>query len=77
MCFFDTPSIPAATVTEPVQPQEAKMPVQSPTNADGSASDARKRMAQSGGAATSTLLTGPTGVENSALSLGRSTLLGQ
>jgi hypothetical protein len=56
------------------------MPEQSPTSADGTVdgavSDARKKMAQSGGAA-STLLTGPSGVENSALSLGKSTLLGQ
>ena len=71
MCF-GSPKIP--TPKEPEKPQEAKMPDQSPY---GAASDARKRMAQSGGAATSTLLTGPSGVENSALMLGRSTLLGQ
>ena len=75
MCFFDTPSMPAAQ--EPVKPQEAKMPEQQAVNADGSVSDARKRAAQGGGAASSTLLTGTTGVENSSLSLGRSTLLGQ
>lgn len=73
MCFSSSPSIPAAP--EPVKPQEAKMPESSPGTYDPAVSDARKRMAQAGGAA-STLLTGPSGVENSSLNLGRSTLLG-
>jgi hypothetical protein len=62
-------------VPDPVKPQEAKMAESSPGSYDPSVSDARKRMLQSGGAA-STLLTGPSGVENSSLNLGRSTLLG-
>lgn len=62
----------------PEKPQEAKMPEQAATGAgfDGSISDARKKAAQSGGSMASTLLTGPSGVENSALSLGKTTLLG-
>lgn len=73
MCFSDTPKMP-----DPVKPQEAKMPEQSPTSAiGGEASDARKRALQAGGPAASTLLTGPSGVENSSLNIGRSTLLGQ
>lgn len=71
MCFSDTPSTPT-----PEKPQEAKMAEQSAQNADGSVSDARKKAAQNGGTAASTLLTGPSGVENAGLSLGRSTLLG-
>lgn len=68
MCMSSTPSIP-----EPQKPQEAKMPAQMATGATG---EARKRMAQYGGAA-STLLTGPSGVENSSLQLrSGSTLLG-
>ena len=72
MCFFDSPTPPA----EPVKPQEAKMP---DTLQAGSSpvADARKRMSQSGGYASSTLLTGPSGVENNMLSIGRTTLLGQ
>jgi hypothetical protein len=69
MCTMKMPATP-----EVVKPQEAKMP-------DGSGSgpvgDARRKMMQSGGLAASTLLTGPSGVENSAMSLGRTTLLGQ
>lgn len=72
MCFSRPPTLPA-----PEKPQDAKMPEQSAVNADGSVSEARKRMVQTGSAATSTLLTGPSGVENSSLSLGRTTLLGQ
>jgi len=74
MCF-SSPTIP--TPADPVRPQDAKMPEQAAANADGSVSDARKNAAQTGGAAASTLLTGPTGVERSALSLGKSSLLGQ
>lgn len=66
----------SSTPPEPVKPQEAKMPEQAPSSVDGSVSDARKKAAQSGGSMASTLLTGPSGVENSALSLGRTTLLG-
>ena len=58
------------------KPQEAKMPEQAATAADGSMSDARKKALQNGGTAASTLLTGPSGIENSAMSLGRNTLLG-
>lgn len=75
MCLFGGPSAPS--VTEPTKPQEAKTPEQSPQSMDGGVSDARKAMAQAGGDAGSTLLTGPSGVENSALKLQRTTLLGQ
>lgn len=53
------------------------MPVQTPVNAMGEASAARRNMAQTGGPAASTLLTGPSGVESRSLMLGRTTLLGQ
>jgi len=69
MCLFSAPKVDAPAA--PTPPQEAKMPEQ---KAYGT-SEARKRMAQSGGAAASTLLTGPSGIET-ALPLGRSTLLG-
>lgn len=72
MCLGKTPKMPA--VPEPVRPQEAKQPEQS---AFGSTSETRKKMqGGAGAAATSTLLTGPSGVENSQLRLNRSTLLG-
>lgn len=60
----------------PEKPQDAKMPEQAASGVDGSMSDARKKAAQSGGSMASTLLTGPSGVENSQLRLGRTTLLG-
>jgi hypothetical protein len=51
------------------------MPEQAPVGA--TVSDARKKMAQTGGAGASTLLTGPSGVENASYNLGRgSSLLG-
>lgn len=61
---------------EPVRPQEAKVPEQSAVGLDPAMLNARRRAAQAGGPAASTLLTGPSGVENSALRLGNSTLLG-
>ena len=71
MCVFDTPKAPAvAAVT---QPQEVKQVEQ---NAFGATSTARKKAAEGGGMAASTLLTGPSGIENSQLSLGKTTLLG-
>ena len=53
------------------------MPAQTATGTDGSMSDARKALAQAGGDAGGTLLTGSSGVENSALKLQKTTLLGQ
>lgn len=69
MCLAKTPSMPA--VAEPVKPQEAKQPAQ---GAYGSTSTARKNAP--GGMAASTMLTGPTGIDNSQLRLAKSTLLG-
>lgn len=72
MCLGGSPSMPA--VKDPVKPQEAKQPAQ---GAFGSTSEARKKMqGGAGAAAASTLLTGPSGIENSQLRLNRSTLLG-
>lgn len=72
MCLGKSPKMPA--VPDPVKPQDAKQPEQ---GAYGSTSDARKKMQGGSGAmAASTLLTGPSGVENSQLRLNRSTLLG-
>ena len=73
MCLGGSPKMPA--VAEPVKPQESKQPAQ---GAFGSTSTARKNMQSGGGgaAAASTLLTGPSGIENKQLSLGKSTLLG-
>lgn len=73
MCF-SSPSMPSAP--DPVKPQEAKMPESSPGSYDPSVQDARRRMMQSGGSA-STLLTSPSGIESNSLNIGRSTLLGQ
>lgn len=71
MCM-SSPSMPAQTA--PVQPQEVKQVEQ---GAFGSTSTSRNSLVQNGGSATSTLLTGPSGVENSQLRLARTTLLGQ
>jgi len=59
-------------VQEPVRPQEVKQPEQ---GAFGSTSAARKKN-QPGAGAASTLLTGPSGIANKELQLGKSTLLG-
>lgn len=80
MCFFNSPSTPTPTpvVPEVQKPAEVKQAAsQGETGAFGSTSTARKDMAQNGGMASSTLLTGPTGIENKQLSLGKTTLLGQ
>lgn len=72
MCLGGSPKMPA--VVDPVRPQEAKQPE---AGAYGSTSAARKKMAGTAGAmASSTLLTGPSGIENKSLQLGRATLLG-
>jgi hypothetical protein len=72
MCLGKTPKMPA--VPEPTRPQESKQPAQ---GAFGSTATARKKAQAGGGAAAAgTLLTGPSGIENSQLSLGKSTLLG-
>ncbi len=68
MCLFDMPNY---NPPEPQKPEEAKAPATDPTG------DARRRATRIGGPAASTLLTGPSGVENSQLMLGRATLLGQ
>jgi hypothetical protein len=72
MCVFDTPKAPA--VAEVQKPQEVKQVEQ---GAFGATSTARKKAAEGGGMAASTLLTGPTGIENNQLMLGKTTLLGQ
>ena len=61
---------------EPIRYQDAKMPEQSAQGTSSTVTDARKKALQAGGTAASTLLTGPSGVENSQLSLGRTTMLG-
>lgn len=72
MCLMKSPSMP--TVADPVKPQEAKQPAQ---GAYGSTSTTRKDMQNAPGAmAASTLLTSPSGIDNSQLRLNRSTLLG-
>lgn len=70
MCMSSSPTY---TPTEVRQTQETKQAEQSATGT----SDARKAAANNAGMAGSTLLTGPSGVENSQLTLGKSTLLGQ
>lgn len=74
MCTGSSPSAPA----DPIKPQEAKMAEQAAQSSDGSTavSEARRRAAQNGGAPAGTMLTGVSGIENSALALGRATLLG-
>lgn len=72
MCIGKTPKMPA--VPEPVRPQEAKQPER---GAYGSTSTGRKNANTGMAAGASTLLTGPSGVENSQLRLNRSTLLGE
>lgn len=70
MCLSKTPKY---TPTEVKQTQDAKQPEQTAVGV----SDARKAAASNAGMAGSTLLTGPSGVENSALNLSKKTLLGQ
>jgi len=62
--------------SEPIRYQDPKMPEQSAQGTSSSMTDARRKALQTGGPAASTLLTGPSGVENSALNIGRTTLLG-
>lgn len=62
--------------TEPIRYQDPKMPEQSSVGATSGVTDARRKAMQTGGPAASTLLTGPSGVENSSLNIGRTTLLG-
>lgn len=72
MCLFKSPKMPEVA---PVQkPQEVKQVEQ---GAFGATSTARKSMAQNGGMAASTLLTGPSGVEANQMKLSKTTLLGQ
>ena len=78
MCFFPQSAPAAPVVPEVTKPAEVKQVAsQGETGAFGSTISARKNMAQTGGPASSTLLTGPTGIENKQLSLGKTTLLGQ
>lgn len=72
MCIMQSPST-APLVAEVQKPQEVKQVEQ---GAFGGTSTARKKAAQNGGMAASTLLTGPSGIENNQLALGRTTLLG-
>lgn len=65
MCLSSTPKY-----TPPPPPQEAKTP-------DAGTGEARRRANANGmAAAGSTLLTGASGIESSALKLGKSSLLG-
>lgn len=66
MCIGKTPKIPAPPAPPP-PPQEAKAPDMNSTR--------RKRPSESG-IAGGTLLTGPSGVDNSLLSTGGGSLLG-
>lgn len=59
--------------TPPPPAQEAKQAQQAPSDAGGSA---RRRAGSPGANAASTLLTGPSGIDNSQLKLGKSSLLG-
>lgn len=70
MCLLSSPRAP--DVPEVQKPQEVKQVEQS---AFGSTSSTRKKMGM--GMAGSTLLTGPSGIENSQMQLGKTTLLGQ
>lgn len=58
----------APKYTPPPPPQEAKMP-------DGS-SPTKRRSSSPGAMAAPTLLTGPSGIDNAQLRLGKSSLLG-
>lgn len=69
MCKPKTPNIPPPPPPPP-PPQEAKQ-------ADSSALRDRARRNRSGGMAGGSLLTGPSGVSQGALTTGRATLLGQ
>lgn len=71
MCLTSSPKYPA--VPTPTKPQEARTP---DASAYGSTSTARKNMQSGAPAAASTLLTGPSGVENRQLQLNKSSLLG-
>lgn len=62
MCMSKAPSF-----TPPTPPQEAKQP-EMPAG--------KKRSSAPGAAAASTLLTGPSGIDNAQLKLGKSSLLG-
>lgn len=74
MCLPSAPSYaPPAALTEKDKPQEVKQP----QTAYGATSQARKEMAKQAPGMKSTLLTGPSGIENSQLTLGKTTLLGQ
>lgn len=72
MCLFGGNSTPE--IKEVQKPQEVKQVEQ---GAFGSTAEGRKGMAQNGGMAASTLLTGPGGVERNQLALSKTTLLGQ
>lgn len=70
MCLTSTPKMPV--VQDPQRPQDVKQPEK---DAFGSTSQGRKN-ASGAAMAGSTLLTGPSGIENSQLNIGKSTLLG-
>lgn len=67
MCLSSTPDIP-----KPVPPQDVKQ-----AESSAGVSTARRNAQAAGGMASSTLLTGPSGVENASLNLGKTSLLGQ
>ncbi len=66
MCIGSTPKIPPPPAPAP-PPQEAKAP---------DMNSVRRKRADSGGIPGGTLLTGPSGVDNSMLSTGGGSLLG-
>lgn len=66
MCLAKTPDIPPP----PPPPQEVKQP-------DSGALQDRARRNRAGGMTGGSLLTGPSGVSQGALTAGRTTLLGQ
>lgn len=68
MCLFKTPSYPKPKEIPP--PQESKAP-----DVNGDVDKARRDARANAGMAGSTLLTGPSGIENSQLNLGRSSAL--
>lgn len=69
MCLAKTPDIPPPPPPPPL-PQEVKQP-------DSGALRDRARRNRAGGMTGGSLLTGPSGVSQGALTAGRTTLLGQ
>jgi hypothetical protein len=73
MCLTKSPTIVMPEPTSEAPKQEAKQPGTAAATATASS---RKNMT-AGGATSGTLLTSPTGIEQSQLNLGKTSLLGQ